>query len=204
MDQIKPYNPLDKRHLGESVAEALLRSPIHPMSSIPEFVGAGVYAIYYTGEFKPYSKISEQNKEEEYSLPIYVGKAVPAGARKGGLADGAPHGKALYKRLNEHAKSIEVVGNLDLTDFACRFLVVDEIWIPLGESLLISKFKPLWNQLIDGFGNHTPGNGRFNQARSRWDTLHVGREWAAKCQERGEKAETISNEIASHLRVMYG
>ena len=26
-----PFNPLDKRHLGESVASAMLKSPIHPL-----------------------------------------------------------------------------------------------------------------------------------------------------------------------------
>ena len=45
-----PFNPLDKRHLGESVASAMLKSPIHPLP--PEkFKGAGIYAIYYTGDF---------------------------------------------------------------------------------------------------------------------------------------------------------
>ena len=46
-----PFNPLDKRHLGESVASAMLKSPIHPLP--PEkFKGAGIYAIYYTGDFE--------------------------------------------------------------------------------------------------------------------------------------------------------
>ena len=36
-----PFNPLDKRHLGESVASAMLKSPIHPLP--PEkFKGAGI------------------------------------------------------------------------------------------------------------------------------------------------------------------
>ena len=39
-----PYNPLDKRNLGESVAGAMLKSEIHPLP--PEkFKGAGIYAI---------------------------------------------------------------------------------------------------------------------------------------------------------------
>ncbi|MDR2047246.1 MAG: hypothetical protein LBP79_05060 [Clostridiales bacterium] len=45
---IKPYNPLDKKHLGASVADALVEAPIYGLP--PEaFVGAGVYALYYTG-----------------------------------------------------------------------------------------------------------------------------------------------------------
>ena len=57
-------------------------------------------------------------------------------------------------------------------------LVCDDIWIPLGESLLIERFQPPWNVLIEGFGIHTPGKGRNKQVKSRWDTLHPGRHLA--------------------------
>ena len=43
---LTPYNPLDKRHLGEQVAEALLAEPIHNLPP-DKFIGAGVYALYY-------------------------------------------------------------------------------------------------------------------------------------------------------------
>ena len=76
-----PYNPLDKRNLGESVAGAMLKSEIHPLP--PEkFMGAGIYAIYYTGDFEAYKDLSAVNREGKFARPIYVGKAVPAGARK--------------------------------------------------------------------------------------------------------------------------
>ena len=45
----------------------------------------------------------------------------------------------------------------------------------MGESLLIERFQPIWNVLIEGFGIHTPGKGRKKQVRSKWDTLHPGR-----------------------------
>ena len=57
--------------------------------------------------------------------------------------------------------AVDRAANLDLTDFRCRFLVVEVIWIPLGESLLIEKLSPLWNETIDGFGNHDPGGRLF-------------------------------------------
>lgn len=133
------------------------------------------------------------------TAPIYVGKAVPAGARKGGGA-GANGGKPLFNRLSEHAESIRSVGNLDIDDFACRFLVVDDIWIPLGESLLIARYSPVWNSLIDGFGNHDPGSGRYNGMRPRWDVLHTGRTWAAKCKERPESPEDIARDVETYLR----
>ncbi len=72
----------------------------------------------------------------------------------------------LYHRLREHAASIQQVSNLSLDDFLCQYLVVDDIWISLGESLLIEKFSPIWNTILVGFGNHDPGKGRYNQQRS--------------------------------------
>ena len=38
----EPFNPLDKRHLGASVANALLESDIYRLPPEP-FIGAGVY-----------------------------------------------------------------------------------------------------------------------------------------------------------------
>lgn len=200
MTASEPYNPLDKKHLGESVADAMLRSEPTPLGSIKKFVGAGIYAIYYSGDFEPYRLISDQNQNGEYNLPIYVGKAVPAGARKGGVGLGSNPGTVLFSRLNEHAKSIDQAENLELDHFVSRFLVVDDIWIPLGESLLIAKFSPLWNKRVDGFGNHDPGSGRYDQTRSRWDVLHPGRPWAIRCKERPEDQEQIATELAASLR----
>ncbi len=172
-----PYNPLDKRHLGESVAGALLNTAIGPLPPPEQFVGAGVYAIYYHGDFEPYRLIAEKNRNANPAQPIYVGKAVPPGARKGGFGLGSAAGPAIFKRLREHARSVEEVSNLRLQDFLCRYLIADDIWIPLGESLLIEQFQPLWNVLIEGFGIHTPGKNRPQQT-SKWDTLHPGRKLA--------------------------
>lgn len=114
-----PYNPLDKRNLGESVAGAMLKSEIHPLP--PEkFKGAGIYAIYYTGDFEAYKDLSAVNREGKFSRPIYVGKAVPAGARKGGIGLGADPGTALFKRLCEHLESVRAAENLNEEDFFCR------------------------------------------------------------------------------------
>jgi hypothetical protein len=193
--EIKPFNPLDKISLGASVADALLESPVHHLGGLRPFDGAGIYAIYYTGKFKPYGALSAKNSGGAFKAPIYVGKAVPPGARKGNFGLEADPGRALYNRLSEHAESVNEVENLKIEDFFCRFLVVDDIWIPLGESLLIAKFSPIWNKLVDGFGNHDPGKGRYNQMRSKWDAIHPGRPWALKCAERLDTAEQIYAEI---------
>ncbi|MFN0318470.1 MAG: Eco29kI family restriction endonuclease [Burkholderiales bacterium] len=177
MSTQEPYNPLAKSNLGESVADALLRSPVRPLNETTRLVGAGVYAIYYTGAFPAYRRIRELNEGGRFEQPIYVGKAVPKGARKGGLSFDAGKGTALRDRLRQHATTIKETATLSIGDFHYRALTVDDIWIPLGENVLIEKFQPLWNRVIDGFGSKTPGVRRAGQLRSSWDTLHPGRRY---------------------------
>lgn len=218
---IIPFNPLEKRNLGASVAEALLAGKVHAMATLEEFKGAGVYAIYYRGDHPAYAEIARRNADGKAVQPIYVGKAVPAGARTGrtapvarrrARADDTPpeareeraapaaHGKWLYKRLSEHADSLRAASNLEIDDFSCRFLVVDDVWIPLGESMLIARYAPVWNSLLDGFGNHNPGGGRYQGLRPRWDVLHPGRAWADRCQARPESAADVQRDVVQYLR----
>lgn len=202
MTQQTPYNPLEKENLGKSVAEALLHQSAIPLAALPPFSGAGIYALYYQGRFPAYGKLAKINRTQGATVPIYVGKAIPAGGRKGGasVADimSSKPTKALFKRLTEHAESIGAT-DLKVEDFSCRYLVVDDIWIPLGESLLISRFSPLWNLLLDGFGNHDPGAGRYNGLIPKWDVLHPGRAWASRCRPRMETAKQIAAEVESWL-----
>jgi len=100
---IEIFNPLDKRNLGISIADAIFKQEVYSLKTLTPFNGAGIYAIYYNGEFPHYTKISEKNKKS-FVQPIYAGKAVPEGARKGGLGLDVPVGEYLYKRLNEHKK----------------------------------------------------------------------------------------------------
>lgn len=199
METHEPFNPLNKKNLGFSVAEAMLEKPVEPLPPASVFEGAGIYAIYYTGSFSAYKPITDKNKNNKFGCPIYVGKAVPAGARKGGFGLDAPAGRVLYQRLNHHADSIKQVQNLKLDDFRCRYLTVDDIWIPLGESLLIEMFSPLWNKVLDGFGNNDPGKGRYEQQISPWDILHPGRAWAERLKPGRSKGE-ILEAVAAHLK----
>ena len=132
--------------------------------------GPGVYALYYSGSFGPYASVAKQKG------CMYVGRAIPPGSRKGGNPD--VHSPALRKRLSEHIKSIIHVSNLRQTDFKFRVLLTLPIWIDMAENALNKHYKPVWNDCLDGFGNHAPGSGREKGQRSWWDTLHPGREWA--------------------------
>ena len=171
------YDPLDYNNLARSVVDALLNSPAIALPPKDSFEGSGVYALFYRGALPYYSKIAASS-----STPIYVGKAVPSGARKGSTKTNPERGTALYRRLHDHARSIDQAENLDLVEFQCRFLVVEPVWITLAERFLLDHYQPVWNTIIDGFGNHDPGSGRRNMRRPRWDIVHPGRPWAARLQ----------------------
>ena len=193
----QPYNPLEKRHLAESVASSLLAEPITPLPPNQRFEGAGVYALYYTGDFPSYSSISAANSENGFEAPIYVGRAIAAGSRRGGPVDASTPGETLYQRLRQHAQSINRAENLDLSDFACRHLVVDDIWVPLAETLLIELFwrTAVWNSALDGFGIHDPGRGRQQQRRSAWDTVHPGRPFADRLPPNERDSQSWASEL---------
>ena len=113
----EPYNPLDKRNLAESTANALLARPVSPLPPTASFTGAGIYAVYYVGESSAYAAIAARNRGGLSQTPIYVGKAVPPGARKGGYGLGESPGAVLFQRLRQHAGSIQQAKNLKLQDF---------------------------------------------------------------------------------------
>jgi Eco29kI restriction endonuclease len=188
------FNPLDKANLGKSIVDALLERTAQPLAALERFAGAGVYALYYHGPFAPYLPPASLTDRP----PLYVGKAVPKGGRKGLANDAAAHGTSLSERLLEHADSIQQVPSLKLADFTCRSLVVDDIWIPLGETLLIQRYEPLWNVVVEGFGNHDPGAGRYKGQRPLWDELHPGRVWAAKCAPAKLKRDAILKLVAAY------
>lgn len=161
--------------LANEAATFLNTTPLHPLPIDARFSGCGVYALYYNGSHPQYAGKLGANK------PIYVGKAVPSGWRTGATSNESEI--KLKNRLNEHSRSIEQTSNLNIGDFKCRFMIIPldiSVLISVVESLLIRQYQPVWNTSIDGFGNHDPGKGRYQQAKSEWDKLHPGRTWATR------------------------
>jgi hypothetical protein len=202
MNDHHAYNPLDMDNLGVSIVNKMLEQAPVPLDALPVFNGSGLYALYYTGAVPMYSLLAAANTNGRWGQPIYVGKAIPKGGRKGRLPSpvAGAVGRSLYARLNEHRESIKSAPALDVNDFYARWLVVEPIWIPLGEALLINRHLPVWNRAVDGFGNHDPGAGRYEGKIARWDVLHPGRTWATRLQPRGETAAEIEQDIVEYLR----
>lgn len=175
-------------------------TPIQPLPPLESFEGAGVYALYFIGKKGIYKKFHEINRLD-FRLPIYVGKAVPRGWRQGRIAESAS--QELYRRLCEHAKSIVAAENLSKDDFLCRFMILENAasnLIGTVEAALIRHYQPLWNSHVDGFGNHDPGSGRYNQECSEWDIIHSGRKWALKCAESSKVPSTILKIINNYFK----
>ena len=193
------YNPLDKLNLAKSIEAKLLAAVAAPLATAGGIQGAGVYVIYYAGDFVAYAPISKANESGNFTQPIYIGKAIPKGGRKGGISADVAKSRALGDRLGQHAVSVAQAGNLDVSHFFVRHLVVDDIWIPLGENMLIETFKPLWNRAIDGFGNKDPGTRRSTQYKSPWDVLHPGRSFADKLANGPLTATFLLQRVSDYL-----
>ncbi len=178
-------------------------TPVQPVPPIEKFEGTGVYALYFIGKGSLYNQFHEINRLE-YRQPIYVGKAVPRRWRQG--RECSSKSNELYRRLCDHAKSIAQAENLYIEDFLCRFMILENEasnLIGTVEAALIRHYQPLWNCLIDGFGNHDPGRGRYNQEISEWDVLHPGREWARKCALSLVDIEILKQKIANYFQVYH-
>jgi len=190
------FDPSDPLTAGRIVALTLISQPLHELASIPNFYGAGIYAIYYKGNFGPYSKLADSDH------PIYVGKADPSNPS---AKDAIAQGTKLSNRMNEHARSIrKAQSTLDLNDFKCRFLIVQSGFQKSAEDYLINFFKPLWNsetKICFGLGKHGDSTETRDNKRSPWDTMHPGRPWADKSAKNQKSAEQIISEIDQHLKL---
>lgn len=190
-DVSSPYNPLDTENIGSSLLRAILAMEPVRLDQMTPFPGVGVYAFYYSGDFPPYARLAASNSNGNFTQAIYVGKAVPSGGRKGlihGL--GSTTERKLFNRLTKHRRSIAAASNLRVEHFWVRWLIIEPVWIPLTESILINRSAAAWNSLIDGFGSNDPGVERHTGKRSKWDTLHMGRWYGELATERADFSAT--------------
>lgn len=195
-----PFDPLAVENIGVTLAVELLDQELYPLP--PErFTGAGVYALYYTGDHAAYSdliRLDDGRGGRRY--PVYIGKAVRENAKQG--FNPRPTTKAkVWDRLGEHAASIRAVEesgsdpSFKLEDFRCRYLILNDAYIALAESVLIATFRPAWNGM--GFGSKVVGGERMTGRPALWDSLHVGRGGrpAGTAERRSQAQDKISESL---------
>lgn len=152
LDPVRPpsfvLDPTDPKTTGMLIGRLL--EELNPVNfeALGMFYGSGVYAIYYNGNFPAYQAIRGTH------VPIYVGKADPLNPK---AKTPKEQGQRLCGRLHEHAKTIRSARNLDLANFACRYLVIQSGWQKAAEDYLIHTYQPVWNNEVgvcSGIGKH--------------------------------------------------
>lgn len=176
---MEPFDPLAVENVGVTLAVELLEQPLHPLPPAERFAGAGVYALYYTGAHQAYAGLIALGGGTGGSkYPVYIGSAVRENAKQGFRPTSTSQAR-LWSRLGHHAESIrevEVAGldpGFRLEDFRCRYLILNDAYITLAESVMIATFRPAWNGM--GFGSKVVGGERMTGRPSLWDSLHAGR-----------------------------
>jgi Eco29kI restriction endonuclease len=143
----------------------------------------------------PYAQISCSE------TPIYVGQASPAKANARAPME---QGDRLARRLDDHRRNIaKATSTLSIDDFECRMLVVQSGWETAAEDYLIDLFKPIWNNetnILYGLGKHGDDADTRANKRSPWDTLHPGREWAAKTTQDARTPQQIQTDLRQHFQ----
>jgi len=189
------FDPGNPRTIAFFIALALTSQDREKLSGVRDVHGAGVYAIYYKGDFPLYAKISCTE------TPIYIGQAAPMSERARTPNEQGPR---LSGRLNEHKRSIEKASaTLKISDFEYRALVVQSGWETGAENYLIKLFKPIWNKetrLVYGIGKHGDSSQTRRNKISPWDTLHKGRAWTGEDELEAKKSvEKIKAELEDHF-----
>jgi len=198
------FDPTDQNVVSFVIATAMFAMPKRPLAELPQVVGSGIYALFYEGPFPTYSRIRGSD------VPIYIGSAGPIAPLK---KDPPGPGRAIYKRLSEHHKSISQVeqhhkgdaSNLRIADFTYRYLVIKPGWELSAENFLIDFFMPVWNKeskVFGGLGKHGDNKDVRANTMSPFDALHPGRPWALGSKQGAEAAE-IKAAVEKHLRT-YG
>ena len=93
------WDPLTYETLMAGTVAHFEEQERRPLNDIVGIAGPGIYALYYKGAMAEYQPIANGSR------PIYAGKAVPKGSRKGsGEVD--VDFPALQGRLKDHANSV--------------------------------------------------------------------------------------------------
>jgi len=191
-----PFDPLAVENVGVTLAVELLDRPLSPMPPSTPFAGPGVYALYYCGPHAAYSDLLKLDAGNS-RYPVYIGKAAGESSKQG-FTTQVGRDRKLYDRIVEHSKSISAVPSLDLSDFKCRYIVLNDAYITLAESVMIRVFRPPWNGM--SFGSKVVGKIRIGGKPPLWDSLHPGRSGRpAGSEERASEAAGLITKRVNEL-----
>ncbi|QGY80802.1 Eco29kI family restriction endonuclease [Sphingorhabdus lacus] len=188
-----PFDPLAVENVGVTLAVELLEQPLVQMPPQTPFRGAGIYALYYRGAHPAYADLIAYDAGRA-KYPVYIGKAAGESAKQGFNPKSSSKQK-LFDRIDQHAKSIDSVQNLSIEDFSCRYLVLNDAYIALAESVMIRVFRPPWNGM--SFGSKVVGVHRMGGKPPLWDSLHPGR--GGRPQGSTERATVAADLIAKRV-----
>lgn len=194
------YDPLGTENVTSAICRELERQPLIPLTpTIDRFDGAGLYAIYYRGsDFDLYAPLAG------HKIPVYVGQARSRNSATGAATRAKD---PLWRRTQQHSASIDGAGNLALTDFGVRLLLLPDVHADLGENGLRVFYRPVWNAILTGFGSHEQGPTTRQSRRSAWDTIHPGRNRTFGASDndpvrlRAEVQEHVRDQLSSYETV---
>jgi hypothetical protein len=138
-DQFRPayFDPLATVELTSIICRKFEEQPSHVITTVPEFEGSGLYAIYYVGQSEElYQPLAP------YKIPVYVGSAQSHNSATG---VGVRQARPLWTRVRQHRRSIEE-GGLNTDEFAVRLLLLPDVHIDLGENGLRVGYQPVGTQ----------------------------------------------------------
>lgn len=187
------FDPMDTEHITFAICQELERQPLVSLDPlIGKFGGSGLYAIYYDGQTTPhYRPLSGTN------IPVYVGQALSHNSATG-VAVNDP--RPLWRRLRDHHASISG-SDLPLAEFGVRLLRMPDVHADLGENGLRVFYQPVWNAVLKGFGSHEQGSSTRRGARSKWDTVHPGRNrsFGAERHDRDDLLREVGEHVKAQL-----
>lgn len=163
------FDPLSTKDLTNIICARFEQEPLRDLADgLSRFEGSGLYAIYhYQGVDELYDPLND------YKIPVYVGQS-----RSHNSATGQPTTSStpLWSRVRKHRRSIDGAANLVLADFGVRLLRLPDVHCDLGENGLRVGYQPVWNSILTGFGSNEQGSSTRSSAKSKWDTVHPGRD----------------------------
>jgi len=183
------YDPMSTENVTSTMCQALERQPLTLLDQpIDRFEGGGLYAIYYRG-----TRLRLYEPLRSYEIPIYVGQ----GRSETRTGSAAERKYPLYTRVfGNHRRSLTDTDMV--SEFVVRLLLTPNVHANLGENGLRVFYQPVWNTVLDGFGSNEQGPSTRKSGRSKWDTVHPGRQrsYGADTHDRVQ----LETEVASHIQ----